>query len=190
MSDTLRWTSADLLALSNDNGHRYEIVEGELYVSTQPDWHHDYTGGRLFRFLDQWNDESRAGMAMLTPGLVFDDDNNVIPDVIWISNERLAQAVDDKGHLTAAPELVIEVLSPGLANHERDAEVKRKLYSRRGVKEYWVVDWQREQVAVYRRERAVLVLHATLFAADELTSPLLIGFAVVVQQVFARRERS
>ena len=185
MSDTLRWTTADLAALP-DNGNRYEIIEGELYMSRQPSWHHQFACTRLIRVLDEWSEATDSGVTLGTPGVVFDDDDNVVPDVVWISHARLATGLDSAGHLTVAPELVIEVLSPGLANAERDAEVKRKLYSRRGVQEYWLVDWQRQQVTVYRREHAALVLQATLFAADTLASPLLPGFACAVRRLFAR----
>jgi Uma2 family endonuclease len=64
-------------------------------------------------------------------------------------------------------------------------EVKRKLYSRRGVHEYWVVDWKLRQVELYRREEAVLTLQATLFAEDMITTPLLPGFRCQVRRLFA-----
>ncbi len=184
MSDTLRWTTADLAALP-DNGNRYEIIEGELYMSRQPSWHHQFACASLIHALFDWSLQSGIGHVNSTPGVVFDDDDNVVPDVVWISHARLATGLDPAGHLTVAPELVIEVLSPGLANAERDGEVKRKLYSRRGVQEYWLVDWQRQQVTVYRREQAALVLQATLFADDTLASPLLPGFACAVRRLFA-----
>ncbi len=88
--------------------------------------------------------------------------------MVWASNKRLAALLDDAGHLTAAPELVVEVLSFGGENERRDREVKLKLYSSRGVQEYWIVDWQKQQIEVYRREKAALTLSATLFANDEL----------------------
>ncbi len=185
MSETLRWTTADLAALP-DNGNRYEIIEGELYMSRQPSWHHQFACTRLIRVLDEWSEATNSGVTLGAPGVVFDDDDNAVPDVVWISHARLATGLDSAGHLTVAPELVIEVLSPGLANAERDGEVKRKLYSRRGVQEYWLVDWQRQQVTVYRREQAALVVQATLFADDTLTSPLLPGFACAVRRLFAR----
>ena len=81
----------------------------------------------------------------------------------WISNERLATGLDESGHLTNAPELIVEVLSPGTQNEQRDREVKLKLYTERGVQEYWILDWRVQQVEVYRRQNAILKLVATLF---------------------------
>ena len=107
-----------------------------------------------------------------------------MPDVVWISRERLNQVVDEAGHLRAAPELVIEVLSPGKANEERDRQIKLKLYSRRGVHEYWIVSWIGQFVEVYRRDNAQLHLTATLYANDVLESPLLPGFSCSVAQLF------
>jgi len=70
----------------------------------------------------------------------FSESDNVIPDVVWASNERLERLLDEAGHLTAAPELVVEVLSPGKKNERRDREAKLKLYSVQGVHEYWIVN--------------------------------------------------
>ena len=78
----------------------------------------------------------------------------------------------------------VEILSPGAANERRDREAKLKLYSRRGVLEYWIVDWQARQVEVYRREELALRLVATLYATDTLASPLLPGFACEVATLF------
>ena len=89
------------------------------------------------------------------------------------------------GHLYAAPDLAIEVLSSGKANEDRDREVKLTLYSRRGVREYWIIDRFTRTIAVYRRTAAAaLELAATLTDRDTLTSPLLPGFALPVAQVF------
>lgn len=53
---------------------------------------------------------------MSTPGIIYTDADNVIPNVVWVSNERLAALLDEAEHLTGSPELVVEVLSPGEAN--------------------------------------------------------------------------
>src|SRR3954451_4092557 len=90
------------------------------------------------------------------------------PDVVWISKALLIMALQPDGKLHAAPELMIEVLSPGITIERRDREAKLKLYSQRGVQEYWVADWRRRQVEIYRREQAALRLLATLYEHDTL----------------------
>jgi Uma2 family endonuclease len=183
MSTTLRWTSADL-AVMPDNNKRYEIIDGELYVSRQPHWHHQRTCVKICTVLEAWSMQTGAGEANLAPGLIFAEDDDVAPDVVWLSSARRASILGADGHLHAAPELVVEVLSPGAANERRDREAKLKLYSRRGVLEYWIVDWRTQQVAVYRREELALRLAATLYATDTLTSPLLAGFACTIATLF------
>lgn len=187
MARSLRWTTADLEALPERlDGTRYEIIDGELYVSRAPDWNHQLVCTNVLWPLRRWNDQTGLGEANLTPGVIFADDDNVIPDVVWISKERLAVALwDDRRHLHAAPELVVEVLSPGSNNEQRDREAKLKLYSRRGVREYWIVDWRARQVEVYRREDAELRLVGTLLESDTLRTPLLPNFACPVSELFA-----
>jgi Uma2 family endonuclease len=185
MTTTMRWTSADLESMPDD-GKRYEIIDGELYMSKQPHWYHQYVCGKLVAKLDNWNEEAELGEANFAPGVIFADDDDVAPDVVWISNARLATALGEDGKLHAAPELVIEVLSPGTANERRDRKAKLKLYSMRGVSEYWIIDWRTRQLEVYRRDQAQLKLVATLFEADTLDSPLLPGFACAVALLFER----
>ncbi len=182
---TLRWTSHDLEMLPEPvDGKRYEIIEGELQVSRQPDWHHQFACGRLFMLLQDWSDQKQLGMANFAPGLIFAEDDDVVPDVVWISNERLQTALQEDGKLHVAPELVIEVLSPGSLNARRDRDLKLKLYSRRGADEYWIIDWQQRRVEIYRREEAILTLQSTLNQRDILESPLLPGFHCRVSQLF------
>jgi Uma2 family endonuclease len=179
-----RWTVADLDRIPDD-GKRREIIGGELFVSTQPDWFHQIAGGRVFSELDQWNRLTMAGFASPAPGIIFAADNAVAPDVVWISRARFEGAIDAGGHLLVAPELIVEVLSPGTTNERRDREAKLKLYSSRGVGEYWIVDWRRREIEVYRREELGLRLVGTLFEGDALTSPLLPGFRLPLEQLFA-----
>ncbi len=180
----LRWTSKDLESLPDD-GKRYEIVDGELYVSKQPNWYHQHICLRLGGLLDAWSVQTKAGKANAAPRVIFADDEDVAPDIIWISRERLTTALQPDGKLHSAPELVVEVLSPGTTNVARDREAKLKLYSRRGVLEYWIVNWQERYLEVYRREEAMLKLHSTLYEGDILQSPHLPGFSCQVGQIFA-----
>ena len=68
----------------------------------------------------------------------------MIPDVVWVSNQRLEECLDQSGHLTDAPELVVELLSKSVKDKQRDLELKRKLYSIQGVQEYWILDYQQQ----------------------------------------------
>ena len=180
----LSWTSADL-ELFPENDTRYEIIDGELYMTRAPHWKHQTTCGRLFTALDVWSIATKSGEASMGAGVVFGDNDDVIPDVVWVSKEKYEALIDQAGHLTGAPDIAIEVLSAGSENEKRDRELKLKLYSSRGVLEYWIADWRAKQIQVYRRENGILKLAVTLFVTDILTSPLLPEFSCPLAQVFA-----
>jgi len=178
----LHWTSRDLELLPDTE--RYDIVDGELYVSKQPHWQHQFACVRISMFLQLWSDQTQLGMVNYAPGVIFTDDNDVVPDLVWISQEQLETALEADGQLHSAAELFIEVLSPGSENARRDREVKLKLYSRRGAQEYWIVNWQQQRIEIYRRQEGILTLDETLGAADTLVSPLLPGFSCQISQIF------
>ena len=180
MSVQRRYTSADLDLLPDIEGVRYEIIDGELHVSKAPGLEHQYVCVQLITGLNVWIKAGGFGRVYGGPGLVFSEDNDVIPDLIWIGEERLRAGRDRSGHITVGPELAIEVLSPGSANERRDRVSKLNLYSRRGVSEYWIVDWRRHNVQVFRRAEQGLALAATLGDGDTVTSPLLLGFEIPV----------
>jgi Uma2 family endonuclease len=184
LSQERRFTSADLELLPDD-GKRYEIIDGELYVSKPWTVDHQATCSELGFELGQWNRTAGLGHVVPAPGVVFADDDEVVPDLIWISHQRLAVTLGADGHLHAAPELVVEVLSPGPSNEKRDREVKVALYSRRGVREYWIVDGRRRQIEIFRRANAALGLVTTLLEGDTLESPLLPGFVLHLGEFFA-----
>ncbi|HEY7066847.1 MAG TPA: Uma2 family endonuclease [Chloroflexota bacterium] len=186
MTQSLRWTSADLEAFPDDETKRYEIIDGELYVAKQPHWYHQLVCMDVAFPLERWSRDTGAGVVNAAPGVIFAEDDNVAPDLVWVSAERLPVVLAPDGKLHAAPDLVVEVLSPGAVNELRDREAKLKLYSRRGVREYWLVDWQRREVAVYRRADAALQLIATLLEGDTLYSPLLPGFSLPIGEIFER----
>jgi Uma2 family endonuclease len=179
---SVRWTSADLEALPDD-GQRYEIIAGELYVSKQPEWHHQLACTRIGAVLHAWSQQTGAGAANSAPGVIFADDDDVASDVVWVSAARLATILRDDGHLHGAPELVVEVLSPGSANERRDREAKLNLYSRRGVDEYWIVDWRAHTVEIFRRDGPALAPAGMLSGEATLTSPLLPGFAALLREI-------
>ncbi|GAC1459017.1 MAG: Uma2 family endonuclease [Chamaesiphon sp.] len=181
--ERIRWTASDLELLP-ESSNRYEIIDGELFVTRAPHWGHQNASGNAYAELRDWSLSTGLGKAVQAPGVIFSDADNVIPDVVWVSQVRLAIALDEAGHLTIAPELIVEVLSPGVENERRDRETKLKLYTQQGVQEYWILDWRLKQVEIYRREKVMLKLIATLFEEDELTSLLLPEFRCPVSRLF------
>jgi Uma2 family endonuclease len=184
VADPIRWTTADLELLPEEDGRRYEIIDGELHVTRAPHWKHQSVCGRIYAALDDWSLDTGLGEASITPGIIFSDADNVIPDVVWASNERLADSLDAAGHLTAAPELVVEVLSPGEKNERRDRDLKLRLYSARGVREYWIISHPLQQIEIYRRDGGALALTETVLVGDRLTTPLLPGFSYSLDRLF------
>jgi Uma2 family endonuclease len=179
-----RWTIYDLESYPMEEGKRYEIVEGELLVSSQPHWNHQETCNNIAFELTAWSRTQATGRGVPAPGVIFDPQNAVASDVVWVSTERLEHVLGDDGKLHDAPDLVVEVLSPGPANTRRDREAKLRLYSVRGVREYWIADWNEKRLQVYRYDAGALKLVATLLEGDELESPLLPGFKVMVGRLF------
>jgi Uma2 family endonuclease len=186
VANSLYWTTADLNAMPDDGGWlRHEIIEGELFVTRAPHIRHQGAASRINARLEIWSEETGLGISVQTPGVIFTPTDAVIPDLVWASNARLEQGIDAAGHFTIAPELVVEILSAGEQNEQRDKSIKLKLYSRYGVQEYWIVNWQLQMIEVYRRTDAQLQLVATLLAGDILTSPLLPGFKVEIDRIFS-----
>jgi Uma2 family endonuclease len=177
-------TVADLDALPDQPGTRYELFEGELHVSRQPHHRHQAICAHIIGALWSWNAGGGLGRVFGAPGLVFSERDAAAPDVAWASNARLARIAGPEPALHGAPELAVEVLSPGAANERRDREVKLRAYSTYGVDEYWVVDLPAQTVDVFRREGGALQRATTLAPADTLTSPLLPGFALRVGDLF------
>jgi Uma2 family endonuclease len=184
--------TVDDLANTPDDGNRYEVIDGELYVSSAPNLAHQFILNRIDHAFGAWYDAGgdRYGLPLPGSGVIFAFNSGVIPDFLWVSNEQLpAILIDPKtgkrdGKLHAAPDLTVEILSAGRANEERDREFKLKLYSTRGVREYWIIDRFRRLVLVYRRTpAAALALAATLRLGDTLTSPLLPDLALPVDRL-------
>lgn len=175
-------TIADLDVMPDD-GNRYEIIEGELIVSRAPSLLHQIIISNIIALIRNYLDTNPIGIVVPGPGIMLNDVNGVIPDVVFVSDEKRREtAFGEK--LTCAPELVIEILSPGAENERRDRVVKRQLYGRFGVEEYWIVDPANRFIEVYRLEEQVLVLTGSYTEQDEVSSSVLPGFRCAVQDIF------
>ena len=143
----------------------------------------------LIRLLLPYLDERGLGQLLSAP---FDIKLSLftvlVPDLVYFTAERFARVVNEK-HATAAPDLVVEILSPG--TRRRDKGRKRAVYDREGVGEYWIVDPESRSITALRRPRADAgltdVTTLTLEAGATLDSPLFPGLRIPLRDVFRGR---
>jgi Uma2 family endonuclease len=174
----------DDFVLFPDDGKRHELIDGEHFVTAAPNVRHQRVLQNLNRILDRFVEEHRLGRVFFAPlDVVFSLHDVVEPDLIFVSRER--ESILATANLQGAPDLVVEVLSP--ATRRRDELLKRDLYERMGVAEYWVVDPLAETVKVYRRAGDDFARVVLLSARDDdqITSPLLPGLEIPLATVFA-----
>ncbi|MBV8856215.1 MAG: Uma2 family endonuclease [Acidobacteria bacterium] len=175
-------TVEDLEALPDDD-NIYELIEGELIVSSAPTVMHQRVIMNLAKEIANYLDRTPIGEVLPTPGVIFDKHNAVIPDIVFLTNEQLEQ-VGSEPHIKLAPALAVEVVSPGRANAQRDRVRKLRVYGKFGVGEYWIADPEARTVEIYRPAGGALALAATVGGDEEITSPLLPGFACKASRVF------
>jgi Uma2 family endonuclease len=140
-----RWTYDEFARLPDD-GNRYEVIGGELYVSPAPAPIHQKAAMRIGAALETFLAAHELGEVFGPLDVLFDEGDYLQPDLVFVRRDRLDR-VTDRG-AEAAPDLVVEVLSPQTAL--RDRGIKRERYAHFGVAEYWVVDPRRRQIEVYR----------------------------------------
>jgi Uma2 family endonuclease len=184
----MTFTETDVDQLELPAGWHAELIEGDIVLSKAPSFWHDLVASNLVVALQAWSRAHGEGQATTGAGVLYAADEQVIPDAVWASAERL-RALDEAGHFReAGPELVIEVVSPGGRSEQRERQDKLAVYARHDALEYWIADAVRRTLDVYRR-RAVgepLVHVASLSERDTLSTPLLPGFSVRLAEVFAR----
>ena len=167
-----RLTYADLELLPDD-GLRHEIIDGAHYVTASPVTRHQRILRRLLVALQVYLDTHPTGEVFCAPfDVVMSFHDVVVPDLIYISHSR-ADLITTK-NLQGAPDLVIEILSP--STRSRDERLKRDLYERVGVEEYWVIDPDRNILVVHRRQGTHFLPSETFDASAAITTPLLPGF--------------
>ena len=180
---SVKFTYDDFLNFPDD-GRRHEIIDGEHFVTPSPNMKHQRVATRLTIALGRYLVDHRIGEVFAAPfDVVLSDLDVVEPDLLYISRER-ADVLTDK-HVRGAPDLVVEILSPG--TRRTDEVTKRKLYEAFGVREYWIVDPELDTIKVYRHVDGAFTRAAELSAegGDLLTTPLLPGCSVPLSELFS-----
>jgi Uma2 family endonuclease len=181
MSVTQRVTAREYLAWDGPRGTN--LVEGEVVVGEPRPLHQEV----LFRIampLRLWTlAASGRGQATLPIDVLLDDGNVYAPDVLWYSEQR--RIVDSLARPQALPDLAVEVRSPSTWRY--DVGAKKSAYERHGLPELWLVDTSADEVLVFRRSEPAAPafdLAEELARGDTLTSPLLPGFALALEELF------
>jgi Uma2 family endonuclease len=131
-----RFLASDIWDAPED-GKRYEVIDGGLYISPRPGWRHQLQLGNLWEFVKAWVRIHRLGYVVTSPmGVVLDDENGLEPDLVFVSHER-AHYISDRG-VEGPPDLVVEVLSP--STEARDLGIKLRRYAASSVTHYWILD--------------------------------------------------
>ena len=169
-----------------DDGLRHELIDGEHYVTPSPNTKHQQVSLNLVFLIERWlrQKNERVGRLFFAPfDVVFSRFDVVEPDLLYMSNERAARILT-AANVQGVPELVVEIASPG--TRRRDETIKRKLYERSGVSEYWVVDPELDLVRVYRRggEEFARPVELSAQTGDVLTTSLLPGLELPLSRLF------
>jgi Uma2 family endonuclease len=141
--EPLKLTCEDYLLLPEDR--RYEIIDGELFMTPSPKTMHQRLIVKLFRIIDDFVRKGELGEVFIAPyDVVLSKHDVVQPDIIFVSKER--SGIITELNIQGSPDLVIEILSP--STKERDLVLKKKLYAAFGIKEYWIVDPENEKMTL------------------------------------------
>ncbi len=138
----LKWTYEDYVNLPDD-GFRHEIIDGRHVVNPSPSTQHQHVSKRLQYQL--YTKIELAGLGLLFPApmdVQLSQFDIVQPDLVVILNENVRKITPSK--IKVAPHLVVEIISPSTAGNDRT--IKKDLYERSGVNEYWIVDPFEQQV--------------------------------------------
>jgi Uma2 family endonuclease len=124
-----------------------QIINDSLVMSPAPDFEHQDVASELLRLVGNYVKEKKLGKVVIAPVDVYLNPENVYqPDILFLSSEQMHLV--KKGKIKGAPDLIIEVLSPG--TEKFDKTVKKSVYEQSGVKEYWIVDPKTRKVLGYQ----------------------------------------
>ena len=175
----VRFNYQDYLQLPEDK--RYEILDGELYLVPTPNTRHQRVSKKIETALIRQVEEKGLGEVFHAPyDVVLSTENVTQPDILVVCTERLS--IIAEANLPGAPDLVIEVLSPG--TRQKDLAIKRKIYARFGVQEYWIVDPDRKTVEVLSWTESGYRTEAVVPATGTLNSALFPGLNLDLAEIF------
>lgn len=174
----IKFTLADYMNLPEYP--RYELIEGDLLSTPSPSFRHQAIVANIMAALHAWVKDRKLGAAVPAPmDVILSDETVVQPDIVVVLNQN-NHIIRER--IEGPPDLVVEVLSP--MTKDRDLGVKRKLYARHGIREYWIVDGDRRTIEVNEWTPEGYKTADVYAWSDTLHSPALPGFQFAVRTAF------
>jgi Uma2 family endonuclease len=175
------WTYEDWLRLPND-GRRYEVLNGELYITPPPRIGHQIAVTKLSVRMHNWVEQEGLGVVLISPvGVRLSNQPvPVQPDVVFVRAAR--REIIGEDYVEGVPDLVVEVLSP--SNWLYDRREKMQTYEQAGVPEYWIVDYRARTVEVRVLEAKTYTLLDEFGSGDVARSTVVSGFEISVDDLF------
>lgn len=176
------WTYEDYLRLPDD-GRRYEVIRGVLYVAPAPNYDHQLAHSHLFRALSNHIAENHLGVLLSAPFDVLLPEgiaSPVEPDLLFIKEENRPRRGDK--NFQGVPDLVVEILSPTTRSYDR--KTKLAAYRDAGAPEFWLVDPQTFSVVIYGWREGQFIELERGGENDEVGSVVLPGFRIRVGELF------
>jgi Uma2 family endonuclease len=164
-----------------DDGNRYEIIDGKLYVTPAPAMRHQLVSTRLMRVLDQHVLSAHAGHVFHAPtAVILGPHRQVQPDLLFISRERVKLITSKE--VVGAPDLAVEIVSP--SSNKTDRVVKSSAYADSGISWYWIVDPDERTIEEYRIENGQYRLMRKWEEPDVFEPALFPGLTAPLEGLF------
>jgi Uma2 family endonuclease len=177
---TIRFKADDIWDTPED-GRRYEVIDGGLYVTPPPVWgHQDTLSGLLWRVARHVHEHKLGKVVPAPVGVKLDDENGIEPDIVFVSAAR--QHIISARGVEGAPDLVVEVLSPG--TQHRDRGIKMRRYAAAGVPHYWMLNYRRPSLEAYRLGPGGYELVGRYRPGDVFQPELFPGLAIAIDDIF------
>lgn len=178
---TLPMTYHEYALLPQDR-NRYEVLDGELYMTPSPSYQHQRVVAELTSILREYASRQRLGEVLSAPmDVVLSETNVVQPDILFLRADRLPP--NTAKNIRGTPDSIVEVVSPSSA--EQDRENKKNVYARHGVSHYWIVDPDARTLEMYALSGGTYGLAATLTGDARATSPLFPGLTIPLARLWS-----
>jgi Uma2 family endonuclease len=173
-----RWSYEEYYRLDDDQ--RYEIIDGNLLMAPAPDtWHQSWLGD-LYDLFRAHVLRNKLGKVFISPiDVVLDPENTVQPDIVFVASAQFS--IIQRPAIFGVPDLLVELVSP--SSVRRDRYDKKELYSRFGVKEYWIGDPANKALEILTLKNSRYELHCCAEEKGKLTSLLLPGLEFDLSEI-------